>query len=129
VDRGRSWSRPLRRADDGRILETEPVREVGLEPQALVAAIAKEIAAPPKAMDPRARRVDVRARAPDGRRLVIAGSRTLSTVRIDGFEDHWWDERPLDAGRFVGLIFDVFELDLPDEDLDADDADDADDAG
>jgi len=113
----------LRRAEDGRILETEPVHEVGLEPKALVAAIAREIAAPPKAMDPRARTVDLKARAPEGRRVVIAGSRSLFTVRMDGFEDHWWDEGPPDAARAVALIFDVFELDIPDEDPEGDDAD------
>jgi len=112
----------LRRAEDGRILETEPVHEVGLEPEALVAAIAREIAAPPKAMDPRARTVDLKARAPEGRRVVIAGSRSLFTVRMDGFEDHWWDEGPPDAARAVALIFDVFELDIPD-DPEGDDAD------
>jgi Zn-dependent protease with chaperone function len=112
----------LRRADDGRILETEPVRKVGLEPDLLLAAIEKELRAPPKAIGPRARDVDVRAGSPDGRRVVIAGSRKLSTVRIDGFEDHWWDERPPDAGRAVSLIFEVFEIELP-EDLDDDDID------
>ena len=119
----------LRRADDGRILETEPVRQVGLEPEALLAAIATELDAPPKPMGPRAHSVDVRARARDGRRVVIAGSQKQSTIRIDGFEDHWWDESPPDAGRAMALIFDVFELDLPDDELDGDDADIAEDAG
>jgi hypothetical protein len=119
----------LRRDDDGRIMETEPVREVGLEPEALFAAIERELRAPPKAMGPRARPVDVSARASVGRRVVIAGSRNLSTIRIDGFEDHWWDESPPDAGRAVTLIFDVFDIELPDDELDGDDVDIADDAG
>jgi Zn-dependent protease with chaperone function len=106
----------LRRADDGRIVETEPVREIGLEPEALFAAISRELTAPPKMLDPGTRPVDMRARTPEGRRVVIAGSRNHSTIRIDGFEDHWWDESPPDAGRSVALIFDVFELDLPEED-------------
>ena len=109
----------LRRTDDGGIVETEPVREVELEPRALFAAIAKELNTPPKAMEARTRPVDVRARASSGRRVVIAGSRKQSTIRIDGFEDHWWDESPPDPARAVGLIFDVFEIDLDDDDLDA----------
>jgi Zn-dependent protease with chaperone function len=110
----------LRRADYGRILETEPVREVDLDSEALFAAIARELAVPPKAMGPRARQVDLGARSPNARRVVVAGSRNQSTIRIDGFEDHWWDERAADAGSVVALIFDVFELEEPDsEDEDA----------
>jgi Zn-dependent protease with chaperone function len=118
----------LRRAEDGRILETEPVREVPLEREALFSAIARELAGPPKAMGPGARPVELRARAPDGRRVVIAGSPNLSTIRIDGFEDHWWDERPPEPGSAVGLIFDVFELDLDDDDLDGPDLEGVEDA-
>jgi Zn-dependent protease with chaperone function len=110
----------LRRADDGGMVETEPVRQVELEPSALFAAIAKGLDAPPKAIGPRARVVDLRARETDGRRVVIAGSRNLSTVRIDGFDDHWWDESPPDAGRVVGLIFEVFEIEWDDEGFDDD---------
>jgi Zn-dependent protease with chaperone function len=119
----------LRRADDGRIPETEPVHEVGLDPEALLVAITNALHAPPKTMAPRSRSVDVRAGSPDARRVVIAGSPKLSTIRIDGFEDHWWDESPPDAGRAVALIFEVFEIERPDEDLDGDDADIDEDAG
>jgi Zn-dependent protease with chaperone function len=107
----------LRRADDGRIVETEPIREIPLKPQALFNAIARELGAAPKSMGRRARPVDVSASRAVGRRrrIVIAGSRNHSTIRIDGFEDHWWDDGPPDAGRAVVLIFDVFELDLTDD--------------
>ena len=106
----------LRRADDGRILETEPVREVGLDSDALFAAIARELRAPPQGMGPRTHRVDVRALLPNARRVVVAGSRTQSTIRIDGFEDHWWNESAADAGSVVALLFDVFEVGEPDSD-------------
>jgi Zn-dependent protease with chaperone function len=110
----------LRRAEDGRILETEPVREAGLDPEALLVAIAHALHAPPNTMGPRSHLADVRVGSPDARRVVIAGSSKLSTIRIDGFEDHWWDESPPDAVRAVALIFEVFEIELPDEDLDGD---------
>jgi Zn-dependent protease with chaperone function len=104
----------LRRADDGQTLETEPVREVELDSEGLSAAIARELDAPPKLIGPRTRQVDVRARSPNARRVVVAGSRNQSTIRIDGFEDHWWNESTADPGSVVALLFDVFELEEQD---------------
>ncbi len=120
------WYRPggflvptLRRAVDGATVETEPLREVAVDPALLHGALAAALRQPPAPMGPRSRPVDVRTREPDARRVVVAGSARVTTIRIDGFAEHWWVPGPPDAWTAVALILDVFELIEPDDATDA----------
>ena len=105
----------LRRTDEGGIIETGPVQEIPLDPEPLLAALTRALAAPLKAVGPRSRPVDVHGGLPDPRRVTITGSTKLSTIRIDGFEDVWWEEGPPDVAATVLLLFDVFELEVRDD--------------